>query len=656
MGIKKKFMALTGVVGVMLIVVSLLGYFMAYRALDTSIQGEITANMEAQRQGVSGWVATHARINEDLAAHMAALDALAEKPSKDVIMNSKDDMVLDITVAREADNYVVATLEGDLTGKLIPNDRPWYRDAKAAGKTIYTDPYVAKSTGQTCISFATPYYKADGSFAGAICEDISLASMNDYVEQLNYKGEGVGTIITPSGKIIASKDEELSNKDIADVPGLSAHFDEMVKNGKGSFTDNVNGTSTVVTYSTVDGAGWIMVLAVPESVVYAEMTTMKIAFAVVTILGIIFILGVCRVFAGRITGPIAVLKAHAEELSQGNLRMDDCAVDSDDELGDLANAFDTMAKNLRDFLKNVTETSDQVAAASEELTASSQQSAQATESVAQTIVDVANGMEEQLSSIDGVKENVDHVDGQVLETTARAQGVSDRSADTAEAAKHGQELMESSVAKMEEIERNVNETADVMDMLGKNSKEIGTMVETISSIAEQTNLLALNAAIEAARAGEQGRGFSVVADEVRKLAEESQQAAGEIEERIAVIQKDTEQAVARMQAGRGRVQEGTEAIRKVGEEFQSIMDKIAQTNDDMTAINDTMHGLADGTKQIVGVIGNIDEISRQTSEHTQTISAAAEEQSASATEIATASQSLAKLAQQLQDATKKFKV
>ena len=44
------------------------------------------------------------------------------------------------------------------------------------------------------------------------------------------------------------------------------------------------------------------------------------------------------------------------------------------------------------------------------------------------------------------------------------------------------------------------------------------------------------------------------------------------------------------------------------------MDKIAQTNDDMTAINETMHGLADGTKQIVGVIGNIDEISRQTSE------------------------------------------
>ena len=655
MGMKKKFLFLTGIVGVMLAFVSALGYFMAYRALDASIQGEISASMEAEQQDLSGWVAAHTRVAEDLAAHAGALDALGGRPSKDLLAPAKDDMVLGLSLTRE-DGALINYPAGDLSEKIDPRTCAWYKDAKAAGHTIYTDPYVDAATKKLCMSIAVPYNKADGSFGGVICEDVSLASLNEYVARLQYQGEGEGVIIGTDGVIVAAKDDSLVGKKASEVDAIGPHFDEMQKNGKGFFLSDVSGTSNVIAYATVGRTNWVMALAVPESVVYSEMRTMKIAFAAVTILGILLIMGICQMFANRITGLLATLKSHAEELSQGNLRIDDCAVDSDDELGELGRAFDTMAKNLRELLSNVTSTADQVAAASEELTASSEQSAQATESVAQTIVDVANGMEAQLTSIDGVKGSVDEVDGQVLETTTRAQDVSERSSDTADAAKHGQDLMESSVTKMEEIEKSVNASADVMDKLGKSSKEIGAIVETITGIAEQTNLLALNAAIEAARAGEQGRGFSVVADEVRKLAEASQEAAGEIEERIRAIQKDTEAAVTTMQGGRDRVQEGTEAIRKVGEEFQSIMDKIAQTNDDMTAINETMHGLADGTKQIVGVIGNIDEISRTTSEHTQTISAAAEEQSASAEEIATASQSLAKLAQQLQEATKKFKV
>ena len=584
-----------------------------------------------------------------------ALDDAVSVPTVDEIQPAKDDMLLGLTIGRE-DGRVVSYPSGDLTGTLIPQERGWYKDAKATGKTLYTDPYVDKITNKLCVSIAVPYYKKDGAFGGAVCEDISLESLDSYIEKLNYKGEGVGTIITADGKVVASKDPALQDKDVKDIAGLKDKFSAMVEKGSGMFTQEMDGEATVVAYGTIDGPGWIMMMAVPESTVYSALTHMKIAFVIVTLIGLVVIMVICQLFARRITGPIALLKEQAAFLAEGDLRAEEITVDSQDELGDLAHAFDTMAKNLRKLIENVSNTADQVAAASEELTASSQQSAQATQSVAQTIVDVANGMEAQLTSIDGVKDSVDEVDGQVLETTTRAQGVSDRSQDTANAAKQGQALMESSVTKMEEIEQSVNETADVMDMLGKNSKEIGAIVETISGIAEQTNLLALNAAIEAARAGEQGRGFSVVADEVRKLAEESQQAASEIEERIGTIQKDTAAAVAKMEGGRSRVQEGTEAIRKVGEEFQSIMDKIAQTNDDMVAINETMHGLADGTKKIVGVITDIDEISRKTSEHTQTISAAAEEQSASAEEIASASHSLADLAEKLQEATKKFKV
>ena len=59
---------------------------------------------------------------------------------------------------------------------------------------------------------------------------------------------------------------------------------------------------------------------------------------------------------------------------------------------------------------------------------------------------------------------------------------------------------------------------------------------------------------------------------------------------------------------------------------------------------------------VVGAMDVIDEVSRSTSDETQTISAAAEEQSASSEEIASAFHSLADLATELQTATGKFTI
>lgn len=62
--------------------------------------------------------------------------------------------------------------------------------------------------------------------------------------------------------------------------------------------------------------------------------------------------------------------------------------------------------------------------------------------------------------------------------------------------------------------------------------KISSAAELITAIASQTNLLSLNASIEAARAGEHGRGFSVVASEIQQLSEQSNNAAGHIQEMI----------------------------------------------------------------------------------------------------------------------------
>ncbi|HEX8420156.1 MAG TPA: PAS domain S-box protein [Sphingomonas sp.] len=74
--------------------------------------------------------------------------------------------------------------------------------------------------------------------------------------------------------------------------------------------------------------------------------------------------------------------------------------------------------------------------------------------------------------------------------------------------------------------RTVQETSSAMQLMLDN---VTATVVKIDQIARMTNLLAFNAAVEAGRAADAGRGFKVVAEEVRKLANQSANAAAEID-------------------------------------------------------------------------------------------------------------------------------
>jgi len=379
--------------------------------------------------------------------------------------------------------------------------------------------------------------------------------------------------------------------------------------------------------------------------------------AALTAAALAIILGIAiGFFAARsISRPVGQLAEAVQKVANGDLT-EQVVIQRNDEIGILANAFNSMVIQLQGLVKQITFNAEQLAASSEELTASAEQSAQAVNQVAGAVTGIAHGAEQQLNAVTETSAVVEQMSASIQQVAATANQVAEHSFKAAEQAQAGDKSVVRAVSQMGNIEQTVNNSAQVVVKLGERSKEIGQIVDTISGIAGQTNLLALNAAIEAARAGEQGRGFAVVAEEVRKLAEQSQEAAKQIAGLISEIQGDTDKAVVAMKEGTQEVAVGAEVVSAAGQAFKEIVTLVTQVSEQVREISAAIQQMAGGSQHIVSSVKSIDELSKKAAGEAQTVSAATEEQSASMEEIASSSQSLAKMAQDLQTAVGKFRV
>jgi methyl-accepting chemotaxis protein len=405
-------------------------------------------------------------------------------------------------------------------------------------------------------------------------------------------------------------------------------------------------------YGKVIGMFFVGVPNAPYEAMIAEFERNLVIFVVIEVLiSAIIIYYVSR----RIAKPIEQLAATIEIVSTGNLTVA-IDVDSKDEVGFLANSMKAMILSLGLLVRKIALTSEQVAAAAEELTANAENSAQANTQVAATIDEVAQGSKKQANAVDATALVVEQISAGIQRIAANANTVSGMAEKTSNAANQGDKAVHAAMDQMKIIEKSVTSSAQVVTQLGERSIEIGQIVDTISGIAGQTNLLALNAAIEAARAGEQGRGFTVVAEEVRKLAEQSQEAAKRIASLISEIQLETSNAVAAMNNGTHEVKVGADVVNNAGKAFQEIVSLVGEVSCQVREISAAIQQMASGSQQIVTSVRDIGRISTDAAGQTQAVSFATGEQSASMEEIAVSSQALARMAEELQDAVRKFRV
>jgi len=294
-------------------------------------------------------------------------------------------------------------------------------------------------------------------------------------------------------------------------------------------------------------------------------------------------LGVGWSVARRIANALEEVRRVATTVAAGDLTSR-AQVRSHDEIGELADATNAMARALTDVLGRMAARADVLAGASSEMSSvSDQMSATAEETSSQASM-VSAGAEQ-------VSQN--------MQTVAVA--VEEMGASIQEIAKNTSEA-----ARMATLAANeAHSTSSTMGKLGASSAEIGNVVKVINAIAQQTNLLALNATIEAARAGDAGKGFAVVANEVKELARETAAATKDIGQKIVTIQADTGAAVEAI----GQIRETIQSIKDVSANIAGAIDEQLATT---AEIGRTLSEAARGSTEISHGLVSVAEAAKET--------------------------------------------
>ena len=529
-----------------------------------------------------------------------------------------------------------------------PTERDWYIEAAASGEVSISDPYVDAGT-ETVVFTVSKAIMSGNELVGVFAVDVSLAELSQALNSIVIGKTGYPTLIDKEYKVLTHKDSSLLNE----LLPVEIIVEAMKNNDSNQLRYNYDGESKIAVYKKMDNINMFILAALPVSDIQDDINVVMwtgIGLGAIALVVSGVIASFVAVFFTRRIRTIAV---GLEKVSQGDLTTH-VTVKSNDELELLANSLNTTVDNLKYIIGDIQSVANKVNDSSKVLADTSNQTKNSAVEVTRTAEEISKGAVEQAEESEAGANMTNTLAEGIDELTESTKLMDELASDSNNLNDMGVKVVNELRNKTSENEVATKRVETSILELDSKSKEIGNILDTITSIAAQTNLLALNASIEAARAGEHGRGFAVVADEIRKLAEDSKNATQEIQDIVINIQNESSQTVAVMKDVKDRGKEQSTAVEHVNEAFNSISSNIKDITLQIESINRHMLKMNDDKDNIVLSITNISAISEETAAASEEVTASMDQQLESTEEVAKLANDLNEMAHTLRESLSRF--
>ncbi|MDY6940464.1 MAG: ATP-binding protein [Cyanobacteriota bacterium] len=307
---------------------------------------------------------------------------------------------LTLRISTAASNHIFSTYSTDETGNKLevlrsipfdPRTRPWYRAAVDARSPVWSEIYSNTAGITAYLGASTPFYDTDDRLQGVLLTNINLSQIGDFLESLKIGETGQVFIIERSGMLVATStgekpfkttqeeygaervnvadsDDSLTQStarylaEVAAIESDKARSHEFTIDGKRQFVQ-------VQPFRDRFGLDWQIVVVVPESDFMGQINANTRTTIILCAAALLVATGVGILTARWVTDPILSLNRSADEIARGEWDKT-VELDRNDEVGQLAKSFNTMAGQLQESFNTLEQ---RVAERTAELAESNQQ-------------------------------------------------------------------------------------------------------------------------------------------------------------------------------------------------------------------------------------------------------------------------------------------